>query len=163
MKMFYCVFLLAVFLCTLDNISACDINALCQEHESLMPFIAHPSTCSKSFKCKNGEAVIYNCPNGEEFSEELQKCVTSGNGNCDARNKECSQSDYNSSVCDPKKFCDEYELVMPFIAHPHDCTKSYKCKNGEAVLFHCPSGLEFSEMLQKCVEAGESTCKSTCT
>lgn len=45
--------------------------------------LAHETDCGKFYKCFNGKAFLMTCPEGEEFSEKLQRCDYHEFADCD--------------------------------------------------------------------------------
>jgi hypothetical protein len=50
-----------------------EIQAICEDE--LIRFGVHPNDCTQHFMCMLSRAVVFQCPEGRIYVEELRECV----------------------------------------------------------------------------------------
>uniref|UniRef100_A0A182NVR2 Chitin-binding type-2 domain-containing protein n=1 Tax=Anopheles dirus TaxID=7168 RepID=A0A182NVR2_9DIPT len=147
--------------CTAD--ARCPVN----ENPDQPTLLPHENDCTRFYMCVLGERCPIQCPPGEHFSAQLQRCDWPHFACCD-RTIQCQQfppapADPTvppSENCRPDAGCPITEndplnpLLLPV---PGNCGAFYKCRTGDACLLPCPTGQHFSRVLQRC-ERPETAC-----
>jgi hypothetical protein len=130
--------------------------------------LPHETDCTKFYKCDNGQKVEFDCPDGLHFNEELEVCDWPEYAGCeDIEPPPCPTGPPSSTPPEPKPTppidpeCPwpdplNYTVHLP---HETDCTKFYKCDNGQKVEFDCPDGLHFNKELEVCDWPQDAGCE----
>nr|XP_022912705.1 chondroitin proteoglycan 2-like isoform X2 [Onthophagus taurus] len=144
----------------------CDMNEYCKSNPTENSLKRHPTDCTKSFRCANGEARIYSCPSNQHFYADIQACDVPKDEECTIDALECTLTTTEAEIesttaaiqpesrpeihCDMKIYCKNGPTETTLKRHPTDCTKSFRCANGEARIYSCPPNQHFFTELQIC-------------
>ncbi|XP_058060111.1 uncharacterized protein LOC131210798 [Anopheles bellator] len=135
--------------------------------------LAHPTDCRKFYKCFDGRAFELQCPEGQEWGGNLNRCDYPFLARCSERQAE-ERSDsadegptrpeqkdqfvrpakaefsYSAGVVDARcpTYDDPYRPIH--LAHPTDCRRFQKCFDGRAYTIECPPGQEFGMRINRC-------------
>ncbi|KFM72710.1 putative chitinase 3, partial [Stegodyphus mimosarum] len=92
--------------------------------------VSNPESCTKYVECTNGISKRKNCPRGQTFDHQRQRC------------------DWAHKVDCP------YSQICPrsngLFLYKDDCHKFVHCSNGIPYIKTCPSGLEFDPRTLRC-------------
>mgnify|MGYP002655351449 CR=1 FL=1 len=98
-----------------------------------------PTDCRRFFKCENGLAVPFECPEGQHWSVRWDLCDWPNRANC---------------VLELPLECPKENPPFPeepiHLPHPTDCTQFFKCDWGVPRQLPCPPGQHFSIELDRC-------------
>ncbi|XP_055624724.1 probable chitinase 10 [Toxorhynchites rutilus septentrionalis] len=139
--------------------------------------LPHPTSCQKFMKCFSGKKFEIQCPPGQEWANELNRCDFPSIAKCslsqpflaenegereneadmsgnDSENIEIlpvkAEFNYNTGVPDVRcpRIDDPFRPIH--LAHPTNCGKFQKCFDGRAYVLDCPPGQEFGVKLNRC-------------
>ncbi|XP_022912704.2 uncharacterized protein [Onthophagus taurus] len=152
----------------------CDMNEYCKSNPTENSLKRHPTDCTKSFRCANGEARIYSCPSNQHFYADIQACDSPKNEECIIDALECTLTTTEAEIestttviqpesrpeahCDMNEYCKSNPTENSLKRHPTDCTKSFRCANGEARIYSCPSNQHFYADIQACDVPKDEEC-----
>lgn len=108
--------------------------------------LPHLSDCSKFIKCENGHGCEQDCPPGLHFNEREKACDWPGNSCCDP-SVPCgppATADPPTTTCEANPNCPAVNPLQPVLLPHVQCSKFFKCHNGNACEYDCPSGLHFN-------------------
>ncbi|XP_058122317.1 probable chitinase 10 [Anopheles ziemanni] len=103
-----------------------------------LPFLPHPTECSKYFSCYGGIGYEQVCPDGKYFDPTRSICDIAQNVDCVVNN------------CPPDG--------IVFLPIPNVCDRYTICVGGEAFEGICDENLYFDEALGDCNYKNESGC-----
>ncbi|XP_053686225.1 probable chitinase 10 [Sabethes cyaneus] len=136
--------------------------------------LPHPTDCGRFYKCFSGRAFAINCPPGQEFGAQLQRCDFPQFARCRTALAEpepaqihlkeqetvAEQSEiealpvkaefiYSAGVPDVRCPRNDDPFRPIHLAHT-DCTKFQKCFDGRAYVLDCPPGQHFGVKINRC-------------
>jgi Chitin binding Peritrophin-A domain len=119
--------------------------------------LAHPTDCTKFFKCFLGSVYEHDCPEGLEWSAKFSLCDHATTAECSASKpiieiepaQAFEDNDNDVGIPDPRCPRVEGKYAVHF-EHPSECNKFYKCSFGLAYVINCPPGLHWSRQLNRC-------------
>lgn len=105
-------------------------------------FIVDPNNCNIYYKCNNGIATTFTCPQGQIFNKDTGMCITSSSG-CNNVNSMCVGQSKGT-----------------FLGDDSTCSGYYFCNGVDAAGQHgnCPNGLNFNPKSQSCDYASNYPC-----
>lgn len=123
--------------------------------------------CKKYYVCNNGKRTPGNCPDGTQFSEQLQTCDFEENVGCVSKKKYLKlllqqykrSGIFNAALLrasegDP---CDGYTLH----AYPGQCSKYLECVHKNMMTRDCAGGLYFDPSTNNCNWPDQVDCKNS--
>ncbi|XP_037904523.1 mucin-5B-like, partial [Hermetia illucens] len=119
-----------------------------------------PKICSKYIECVHGRPYVRSCPASLFWSETGKRCDYAHKSECMKGNSVVSPGgDENEVTYTPD--CPHVLDKDSFVAHPSDCTKYFQCWNGNAFVRHCPSGLHWNAVTNRCDWPFRANCSET--
>ncbi|CAD7080519.1 unnamed protein product [Hermetia illucens] len=119
-----------------------------------------PKICSKYIQCVHGRPYVRSCPKFLFWSESRKRCDY-------AHNSECLNG---SSIVSPGGDDNEGGYVPDcphslnkdtFVPYPGNCRKYFQCWNGHAFVRHCPLGLHWNAVINRCDWPFRANCTET--
>ncbi|RNA18636.1 cell death abnormality 1-like isoform X1 [Brachionus plicatilis] len=150
---------------------------LCDPNLDLTPY---PNDCSKFYRCVNGVLSTITCPSGFLFDKNSKTCKSSEQVNCATCDpsidltqvpNDCSRFyrcingvlstltcpsgylfDSSAKACNPSTQvnCNSCDPSIDLTQVPNDCSKFYRCVNGQQSILACPSGYLFDSNAKAC-------------
>ncbi|XP_074042671.1 uncharacterized protein [Leptinotarsa decemlineata] len=111
------------------------LNSLCPDSSNHIIYVPDSNDCSRYYKCIRGQETLLECPAGLHWSRKIQ--------NCDfPQYADCSTS--------PGSLCPYNSTHINYYPDTTNCSRYYKCKNGQQQLLDCPVGLHWSKIVGNC-------------
>lgn len=132
----------------------------CPSNES--PFnpthLAHPSDCTKFFKCSQGNAFELRCPNGQHWNRNYSYCDSIERAHCTSQQQ--PQWPIVTVVHPTYLDCPQYDSATT-IYYPHHltCAAFYQCKGGRAIYLTCPEGFHWNSAQKYCDFPTSANCR----
>uniref|UniRef100_A0A8W7P7E8 Chitin-binding type-2 domain-containing protein n=1 Tax=Anopheles coluzzii TaxID=1518534 RepID=A0A8W7P7E8_ANOCL len=102
-----------------------------------------PGNCSRFYKCDLGRRCPVDCWPGTHFSASTGRCEAPDEACCDPA-VPCRGATVRS--CAPDARCPLNDNPFdPTVLKHADCTRFYKCDNGQACVLECPRGQHFRQ------------------
>uniref|UniRef100_A0A182TQ02 Chitin-binding type-2 domain-containing protein n=1 Tax=Anopheles melas TaxID=34690 RepID=A0A182TQ02_9DIPT len=102
-----------------------------------------PGNCSRFYKCDLGKRCPVDCWPGTHFSASTGRCEAPDEACCDPA-VPCRGATVRS--CAPDARCPLNDNPFdPTVLKHADCTRFYKCDNGQACVLECPPGQHFRQ------------------
>ena len=112
-------------------------------------FYAHPSDCSKFYRCPSNSLSAISCPTGLVFDTVFGVCNW-------PHEVDCSQSSHMTATkIHPSKAFPCAKKQDGYYGNPLNCTKYYRCQSGRTYEFTCFSGQVFETVSKVCKWAHE--------
>jgi hypothetical protein len=122
--------------------------------------IPHQFECSCFFLCNQNDTIpdlLLRCPHKLHYSQASPaRCEDPEEVSCTPLITTKALTTSNSSpACPSDKSALNYVYLVP---NPRNCSQFYKCHQGEAKLFECPSYWYFDPVFEVCKLAREPSC-----
>lgn len=122
--------------------------------------LAHPSDCTKFYKCSQGNAFELSCPNGQHWNRGYSYCDSIERAHCTANNQQQPQWPPSTVLHPSYLSCPQYDAAQPiFFPHHLSCESFYQCRNGRAVYLTCPEGYHWNVAQSYCDEPSKANCR----
>ncbi|GIY49226.1 hypothetical protein CEXT_303411 [Caerostris extrusa] len=117
----------------------------------------HGIDCTLFYVCRNGKAILKQCPKNLHFNRHLSVCDYPENADCK-----------KGIVNEPEKIpkvgtngqCPSQNPKHPVLLPHEDCTKFYICESGNPLVKSCQPGLHFNAKLNVCDYPNKAGCDS---
>ncbi|XP_043285620.1 uncharacterized protein [Venturia canescens] len=139
--------------------------------EDVPVLLPHERDCTEFYMCSHGKKVMKQCPVIDDkrhrlyFNFERQICDWPWNVDCKLPEPEIKATPTECETTPVPTECPKVDSphCTVHLACPWDCTKFYRCNQGEIFLQNCPRGLHFNKYLQVCDWPWKAGCDSNYT
>lgn len=147
--------------------SRCPIN----ENPITPTHLAHPSDCTKFYKCSQGNAFELNCPNGQHWNRGYSYCDSIERAHCTANGQQQKPQQpqwqqpqqpswpQNTVIHPTYLNCPRFDAQPVFFPHHLSCSNFYQCQNGRAVYLTCPAGYHWNVARSYCDAPSNANCR----
>lgn len=161
-----CVSTLLVGLISAQQYGHQDIRCPSNENPLTPTHLAHPSDCTKFFKCSQGYAFELNCPNGQHWNrgysycDSIERAHCTGNSQPQQQHPQVPQWPQNPVIHPAYLNCPQYDTAQSiYFPHNLSCSNFYQCKNGRAIYLSCPAGHHWNAARSYCDTPSNANCK----
>ncbi|XP_072384948.1 uncharacterized protein [Diabrotica undecimpunctata] len=135
------------------------VDPTCPASSGISKFV-YPDDCSKYYECNNGKKSLKNCPENLYFNPVTLACDYMDSVDCK------SVPSSTAAPVTPTTAIPTYTTVVPDnptttdpdcpttgstnIIYPYDCSKFYRCVNGQKQLKNCPENMYFNPSMGSC-------------
>ncbi|XP_033607056.1 peritrophin-1-like [Cryptotermes secundus] len=124
--------------------------------------IPHQFECSCFFQCNRNDtipALLLRCPNKLHYSETSPaRCEDPEEVLCTPLITTRLTASTDPPACPSDQSALDYVYL---VSNPRNCSQFYRCHQGEAQLFECPSYWYFDPVFEVCTPAKEPSCPPT--
>lgn len=106
--------------------------------------LPYPNDCTKFYKCDGKFAYQMDCQPGLHWNNQAQWCDYPNKAKCDDSVPQPNPNENGIIVGHPDCDPDEDPATPTHLPYPNDCTKFYKCNQGNAHPINCPSNLHWN-------------------
>ncbi|XP_065085730.1 uncharacterized protein LOC135707776 [Ochlerotatus camptorhynchus] len=130
------------------------VDSRCPLNENPMNpvHLPHARDCGKFLKCFRGRAFTINCPPGQEFGPQIQRCDYPAYAQCRSvlALPDPAEFKFEDGVSDAKCARNDDPMHPLHLPHPTSCQKFMKCFSGMRFELDCPPGQHWAAHLNRC-------------
>ncbi|XP_062562758.1 uncharacterized protein LOC134226177 [Armigeres subalbatus] len=157
MKVFIAIISLLMSVGSLVNAFRFDdgvLDSRCPAYDNPMNpvHLPHARDCGKFLKCFSGRAFTIDCPAGQEFGPQIQRCDYPQYAQCRSvlAQPEPANFRFEDGVSDVRCSQNDDPMNPLHLPHPTSCQKFLKCFSGLRFELDCPPGQQWAAHLNRC-------------
>ncbi|KXJ82211.1 hypothetical protein RP20_CCG015027 [Aedes albopictus] len=139
------------------------LDSRCPQYDNPMNpvHLPHARDCGKFLKCFSGRAFTIDCPPGQEFGPNIQRCDYPSYAQCRSvlAQPDPAEFRFEDGIDDARCPRNDDPMHPLHLPHPTSCEKFMKCFNGLRFELDCPPGQQWAAHLNRCDFPSIAKCK----